>query len=202
MSAHQRNKFSFGLSLPLHNLTNTPTHIHTLSLYLHILSLTFFFSLSLSFLFLLSPPPLFEHKLRHMKTRVAIWPFLKQFSRNKMIWPFFNLEENGIFLGLFWLNFNETSNILWYFKISLTYFGRFSLKIWPIFGLFHHLRIWLFKLFKAKFGPFSFLGPGNPDKDRSKTFLSWKHLILEDRAVVFNLHNESTEHAQRKTSLN
>ena len=92
-----------------------------------------------------------------------IWPFLKQFSRNKMIWPFFNLEENGIFLGLFWLNFNETSNILWYFKISLTYFGRFSLKIWPIFGLFHHLRIWPFlKLLMAKFGLFYFLGPGNP----------------------------------------
>jgi hypothetical protein len=56
---------------------------------------------------------------------------LKQFSRNKMIWLFFNLEENSIFLELFWLNFNKTFNILRYFEISLIYFGKFSLKIWP-----------------------------------------------------------------------
>ncbi len=38
------------------------------------------------------------------------------------------------------------------------------MKIWPLFGLFHHMRIWPFlKLLKAKFGLFYFLGPGNPE---------------------------------------
>jgi hypothetical protein len=27
-------------------------------------------------------------------------------------WPFFNLEENSIFLSLFWLNFNKSYNTL------------------------------------------------------------------------------------------
>ncbi len=92
----------------------------------------------------------------NIERRVAIWPFLIQFSRNKMIWPFglfFNLEENSVFLGLFWLNFNKTSNIFWFFKIYLIYFGKFSLKIWP-FIPFENLAF--FKLLMAKFGLFYF----------------------------------------------
>jgi hypothetical protein len=49
------------------------------------------------------------------------------------------------------------------FQILLIYFGKFSLKIWPLFGLFHHLRIWPF--FETAYGPicpFYFLGPGSP----------------------------------------
>ncbi len=77
---------------------------------------------------------------------------------------FFNLEENSIFLGLIWLNFNKSYSILWYFKIYLIYFSKFSLKIWPLLGLFYHLKIWPFlKLLIAKFGLLNFLGPGNPE---------------------------------------
>jgi hypothetical protein len=101
--------------------------------------------------------------------RVVIWPFFKQFSRNKRIWSFgiflafFQSWRKKNFLGIFWQNFNKTYNILWYFKIVLIHFGKFSFKIWPLFGLFHHLRIWPFlTLLMAKFGLFYFLGPGNP----------------------------------------
>jgi hypothetical protein len=48
---------------------------------------------------------------RSVVIRVAIWTLkrpnqpnlavLKQFSRNKMFWPFFNLDENSIFLPIF-----------------------------------------------------------------------------------------------------
>ncbi len=82
---------------------------------------------------------------------------IRGFGHLAFSWPFFNLEENSIFLGLFWQNFNKTYNILWYFKIFLIYFGKFSLKIWPLFGRFHHLRIWPFlTLLMAKFGLFIF----------------------------------------------
>ncbi len=113
-----------------------------------------------------------------------IWPFLKQFSRNKMIWPFglflafFNLEENSIFLSLFWLNFNKSYNTLWYFKNFMIYFSKFSLKIWPLLGLFHHLRIWPFlKLLMAKFGLFYFLGPGNPVRTQRESL--WIILLTQ-----------------------
>jgi len=42
---------------------------------------------------------------------VAILPFLKRFARNKMIWPFLNVEENGMFKSLFWRNLGKTCNI-------------------------------------------------------------------------------------------
>ncbi len=129
---------------------------------------------------------------REGTVRVAIWPFwnrfleIKWFGHLAFSWPFFNLEENDIFLGLFWLNFNETSNILWYSKTYLIYFGKFSSKIWPSFGLFHHLRIWpFFKLLNAKFGLFYFLEPGNPgygepekgfETNRIKSFIKWSNI--------------------------
>ncbi len=90
---------------------------------------------------------------------IAIWPLkrpnqpnlsffwksfleIKWFGHLAFSWPYFNLEENSIFLVLFWLNFNEASNILWYFKIYLIYFGKFSLKIWPLFGIFQFFGTW------------------------------------------------------------
>ncbi len=77
---------------------------------------------------------------------------IKWFGRLVFSWPFFNLEENSVFLGLFWLHFYKTYYILGFFKICLIYFGKFSLKIWPLFGPFPHFRIW----------PFHLLGPDNP----------------------------------------
>jgi hypothetical protein len=155
------------VSLPLLNLTNTHPHTHSLTLstysFSHILFLCIIltFSLSLSLSFFFSPPPLlrtqtqaYEDQGCHLtfkKSQISIistfWnSFLeiKWFGHLAFSWPFFNLEENSIFLGLFWLNFNKTYNTLWNFKIYLLNFGRFSLKIWPLFGLFHHLRIWPF----------------------------------------------------------
>jgi hypothetical protein len=50
--------------------------------------------------------------------RVAIWPFMKQFARNKIILPFchflvfLDLDKNSIFFGLFWQNFYKRYNIL------------------------------------------------------------------------------------------
>ncbi len=41
---------------------------------------------------------------------------IKGFGHLAFSWPFLNLEENSIFLGLFWQNFNKTYNILWYFN--------------------------------------------------------------------------------------
>ncbi len=88
---------------------------------------------------------------------------IKWFGHLDFSWLFFNLEDNSIFLSLFWLNFNKTYNTLWYFKFFLIYFGKFSLKIWPLFGLLHHMRIWPFlKLFTAKFGLFYFFGTWQP----------------------------------------
>ncbi len=89
-----------------------------------------------------------------------IWTFWNSFLEIKwfgLFLAFFNLEENSIFFSLFWLNFNKSYNTLWYFKNFLIYFSKFSLKIWPLFGLFHHLRIWNFlKLLMAEFGLFCF----------------------------------------------
>jgi hypothetical protein len=48
------------------------------------------------------------------------------------MWLFFDLEK-CIFLGLFWLDFGKTCNILRKSKINLIYFGKFSLQIWPFF---------------------------------------------------------------------
>ncbi len=58
---------------------------------------------------------------------------IEGFGHLAFSWPFFNLEENSIFLGLFWQNFNKTYKILWYFKKILIYFRKFSYKIWPFF---------------------------------------------------------------------
>ncbi len=66
---------------------------------------------------------------------------LKWFCHLPFSWPFFNIEEKSIFLGLFWLNFNKKCNILQYFKIYLIYFGKIYIEnlafftIWE-FGLF------------------------------------------------------------------
>jgi hypothetical protein len=49
-------------------------------------------------------------------SRVAIWPFLKQFDRNKMIWPFGHL-------AIFWPFLDLDKN-----KIFLAYFGKNSTK--------------------------------------------------------------------------
>ncbi len=109
---------------------------------------------------------LWNNRILH-KTQGCHSAFLKQFSRYKKIWSFglflafFNLEENRIILGLFWLNFNKTYHILWYFKIYLIHFGNFSLKIWPLFCLFYHLRILtFFEVANGQIWPFYFLRPG------------------------------------------
>jgi hypothetical protein len=86
--------------------------------------------------------------------------FLKQFSRNKIIWPFlafFNPEENSIFLSLFWQNVNKIYNILWKSKNYFINLEKFYLEIWPLFSLFSHLGMWPFlKMLMAKFGIFIF----------------------------------------------
>ena len=57
----------------------------------------------------------------------------------------------------------KTYNILWNFKICSSHLNKFSKNIWPLFGLFPWLRIWLLlKLLMAKFRLFHFFGPGNP----------------------------------------
>ncbi len=61
---------------------------------------------------------------------------IKWFGHLAFSWPFFNLEENSIFLGLFWINFSKTYNILWCFK-----------KIWYILVNF----LWKFGLYLAFF---------------------------------------------------
>ncbi len=68
-----------------------------------------------------------------------------QFSRNKMILQFglFSIMNKNIFLGPFWINFNKTCNILWYSKIYLIYFGKFSMKICP-FLAFENLVNFIF----------------------------------------------------------
>jgi hypothetical protein len=82
-----------------------------------------------------------HHSTSSPFSKFAIWPFLKQFSRSKMIWTF----------GLFLL-----------FLILKAYFGSMSTNqltklqnlfhiFWPLFGLFPHLR---FGLFKTAFGHF------------------------------------------------
>jgi hypothetical protein len=70
---------------------------------------------------------------------------IKWFGHLAFSWPFFNLEENSIFLGLFWLNFNKIYNILWYFKKKIWYIlVNFLLK----FGLYlAFFTIWEFGLF-------------------------------------------------------
>ncbi len=66
---------------------------------------------------------------------------------------FLDLNENRIFFGLFWQNFYKTYNILWYSKLNLIYFGKFSLKIWPLFT-FENLAF--LRLLMAEFGLFIF----------------------------------------------
>ncbi len=78
-------------------------------------------------------------------------------------WPFFNLEENNIFLGLFWLNstkhptFYDISKFIWY--ILVHFLGKFGLYL-------AFFTIWEFGLFLNCLRPnlafFYFLGPGNP----------------------------------------
>ncbi len=87
---------------------------------------------------------------------------IKWFGHLAFSWPFFNLEENSIFLSLFWLNFNKSNNILWYFKNFMIYFRKISLKIWPLFGLFHHLRIWPFLKLHGQIWSFLFFGTWQP----------------------------------------
>jgi hypothetical protein len=55
-----------------------------------------------------------------------IWPF-------GLFWPFLNVKENCIFYGLFWQNLNPKKDNS---KICTSYFGKLSLKIWPLFDLF------------------------------------------------------------------
>ncbi len=81
----------------------------------------------------------------------CIWPFWNSFLERKWFghlvfsWPFFNLEENSIFLGLFWLNFKETvydiSKFIWYIFFENLAF------IWPLFGLYLAF-IWPFSPFE------------------------------------------------------
>jgi hypothetical protein len=53
------------------------------------------------------------------------------------------------------------------FEIFLIYFGKFYLKIWPLFGLylvfFTLSNLAFFKTAYGQIWPFYFLGPGNPD---------------------------------------
>ncbi len=86
--------------------------------------------------------------------RVAIWPFLKHFSRNKMIWLFGlfrSWRKKYLFRPIFTFYILRNSKI---FDI----FGKISLKIWP-FVVFENLAF--LKLLLTKFGLFCFSGPGN-----------------------------------------
>ena len=81
-------------------------------------------------------------------SRVAIWPFLKLFARNKMVLPF------GHFFGLFRklkkiAPFRACFGKIWskitiFYKINSSYFTKISSIIWPLFCLFSFLRIWPF----------------------------------------------------------
>ncbi len=107
---------------------------------------------------------------------------IKWFGHLAFSWPFFNLEENVFFSGRFWLNVNKTYNILWYFKIYLIYLCKFSLKIWPLFGLFHHLKFWPFlKLLMAKFGLFYFWDLAT----LSQIYSLWLWLICLYKKILF-----------------
>ncbi len=85
--------------------------------------------------------------LRHAKCLLSLGchlAFLKQFFRNKIIWPFFGLLK--ILIVLFWpicQHFYKTHNILWYSKVYLINFVKFSLKFWPFFETTYG-RIWPF----------------------------------------------------------
>jgi hypothetical protein len=79
------------------------TEISWRSTHAHLLHIFFFSSFAILTFVCVSRLPFGQISL--------IWAFLKTFSKNKMIWlfglflafswPFFNLEENGIFLSLF-----------------------------------------------------------------------------------------------------
>jgi hypothetical protein len=112
-------------------------------------------------------------------TRVAIWPFLKQFSSNKMIWPF------GLFLAFFksWrkpyllrpilAKFQQNMQHFMIFKIYTIYIGKFSVRIWPLFAFFWPFsRFENLAFFEAAYG----LGPGNPDNYPKVTH--WKFFSI------------------------
>ncbi len=89
-----------------------------------------------------------------------IWPSWNSFLEIKWFchyWPSFNIEENSNFLGLFWLNFNKTYNILKNSKIYLIYFLlKFSLYL-------TFITIWKSGLFwNGSWQNLFFLGHGNP----------------------------------------
>ncbi len=88
--------------------------------------------------------------------RVTMWPFLKQFSRNKSIWPF------GLFLAFFqsWRKWYLFRPILVKFQQNIQHFMIFQ-KHWYILINF----LWEFGLFWnclwPNFAFFYFSGPGN-----------------------------------------
>jgi hypothetical protein len=64
-------------------------------------------------------------------------------------WPFFSLKEKSIYYANFGLISTKHATFFENFKIYLIYFGKFAIKICPLFGLF-------LKLLMAKFGLFYF----------------------------------------------
>jgi hypothetical protein len=70
-----------------------------------------------------------------LKVQISpILPFLKQFARNEIILPFlgiFSILKKIVILRPIMAKFQQNIQ-----RRYLIYFGKFSLKIWPLFDLF------------------------------------------------------------------
>jgi hypothetical protein len=109
----------------------------------------------------------------HLAFKKLNFAFLKHFYRYQMIWSFghfgsfFGSKENCIFRPIL----DKFHHNILHFKNFQNFFDLFRQIVFENFiWSFFPFESWPFlKLLKAKFGHFSFLGPGKPEL--SKLFL-------------------------------
>ncbi len=77
-----------------------------------------------------------------------IWPFLKLFARNKMVWPFFECLQKQYNL-MFWTNLTKFQTFFKILNLHLVILTNFMKEIWPSFGLFHFQDLVFLKLLMA-----------------------------------------------------